>query len=68
MNDLQFASIVTFVIFEGRKNGNLQLPRNWLHPFRCFTAVFFADGTQKEQDIFQLQVAPSLYAELTVYR
>jgi len=31
-------------------------------------AVFFADGTQKEQDIFQLQVAPSLYAELTVYR
>lgn len=45
MNDLQFASIVTFVIFEGRKNGNLQLPRNWLPPFRCFTAVFFADVT-----------------------
>lgn len=32
MNDLQFASIVTFIIFEGRKNGNLQLPRNWLPP------------------------------------
>lgn len=28
--------------------------------------VFFADGTQKEQDIFQLRVAPSLYAQLTV--